>query len=363
MENQDPVGFFFALPVDSVPYFDAMNVVHPGSVSWDCRRLFRRALGLRPLIVLGPWLLMGCVTNVQPRPQPALSQTAGTEPAMQADPQQGQTSLPPEGRSAQTAPGKESAIPLLPDGMTKLPWVNPARCLPSCAYDPGASLVRVNERGEEDEKGRHRVVRDVREPLQDLLREARSQGHTLKIESAYRSYEDQVRVFSTMKEVGRAARPGHSEHQLGTVIDLRIPTGAAIEWLAFHAADFGFALSYPAQKQRITGYRPEPWHIRFVGKDLARRVRDDKLALEELFRLHPEIGESGTCGDCPSPASHASCGDVPASGRCEKTVLLWCYDGALAAVDCASSAQICGPIGDSLAHDCLPPVSGTQGSP
>ncbi len=342
-----------------------MMAAHLGSLFLHLGQKARVPVSLRLLALAGvfPSLIGGCAASAQLRPQPVAAQASVTQGGNLTEPQTGNSALPTAGKSGPAESAKESTAPPLPEGMTRLPWVNPARCLPTCAHDPSPSLIRLNDRGEEDEKGRHRVVREVREPLQSLLREARSQGHALKIESAYRSYEDQVRVFSTIKEVGRAARPGHSEHQLGSVIDLRIPTGAAIEWLASHAADFGFALSYPAQKQRITGYRPEPWHIRFVGKDLARRVRDDKLALEEVFRQHKELGESGDCGDCPSPISHASCGDVPASGRCEKTVLLWCYDGALAAVDCASSGQICGPIEDSLVHDCLPPVSSAQGSP
>ena len=99
----------------------------------------------------------------------------------------------------------------------------------------------------------------------------------MRINSAFRSYREQARVFRTMKERGRAARPGHSEHQLGTAIDLKLPTTAAIDWLGEHAFEYGFALSYPPGKQRLTGYRPEPWHMRFVGDDARRRAAPARL--------------------------------------------------------------------------------------
>ncbi len=308
----------------------------------------------RPLLAM--LLLAGCTSAVQPRPQPVPIPEASIRPPI--TPAVPKPEPKPEPKTA-SEPDAQLARGL--DASPRIPWVNPARCLPSCAFDPANKLTRVNDRGEEDEKGRHRVLSEVREPLVSLLTAARAQGHALRIESAYRSYEDQVRVFTTIKEIGRAARPGHSEHQLGSVIDLRIPTGAAIEWLASHAADFGFALSYPAQKQRITGYRPEPWHIRYLGTALSHKARDEKLSVEELLRSQPDLGESGTCADCPHPASHAACGDVSSAGRCDKTVLVFCYEGSLASVDCASTAQTCGQAPGKEEYDCLPSDSSRSG--
>jgi hypothetical protein len=175
----------------------------------------------------------------------------------------------------------------------------------------------------------------------------------VRIESAFRSYDDQMRLFGQIKQVGRAARPGHSEHQLGTAVDLRLPTSAAITWLAEHARDHGFALSYPNGKQRITGYRPEPWHVRFVGDELATQLHDNNWSLEELFRSRPDLGESGSCDDCPLPASRTPCGAIAAAGTCDGTVLRWCYDDALATVDCAASKQRCGRARTSDPYDCI----------
>jgi D-alanyl-D-alanine carboxypeptidase len=231
--------------------------------------------------------------------------------------------------------------------------VNPARCLSSCTYDPSSGLIRVNDGGERDARGRHRVAREAQPALRDLIEAARAAGHLIKISSAFRSYRDQARMFETTKEAGRAARPGHSEHQLGTAIDLRLPTSAAIVWLAGEAAGFGFALSYPDGRQRVTGYRPEPWHVRFVGRELAELISKTGGTVEETLRARPELGESGSCEDCPLAASRAGCGEVTSSGLCQGTLLTWCYDGALATVDCAVSGQRCGRSPQTGEPDCL----------
>jgi len=245
----------------------------------------------------------------------------------------------PEARPAAAAADANAAGAPPPQ---RLPWVNPARCLIACAADPAAPLQRLDERGAPSPRGKYRVAATAAAPLAALLAAAREAGFRLRVSSAFRSYREQARLFRSIKERGRAARPGHSEHQLGTAIDLRLPSSKAIEWLADHAFEHGFALSYPPGKQRLTGYRPEPWHVRFVGNALAAELHQRGWTIEDLFRARPELGESGTCADCPAASSRARCGTVTDIGDCQGTVLTWCYDGALAAVDCAVSQQVCG---------------------
>ncbi|HVT07479.1 MAG TPA: M15 family metallopeptidase [Polyangia bacterium] len=224
-----------------------------------------------------------------------------------------------------------------------LPWVNPARCLPRCAAEPDAPLTRLDDRGRLARAGKHRVAAAAVAPLQVLLADAQAAGFRLRISSAFRSYKEQARLFRTIKERGRAARPGHSEHQLGTTIDLRLPSTKAILWLADHAGEHGFALSYPPGQQRVTGYRPEPWHVRYVGPALGRELHDRGMTLEQLFRSRPGLGVSGDCTDCPDALSRSRCGRLTVAGTCEGTVLSWCYDGAANAVDCSQSKEVCRP--------------------
>ena len=285
----------------------------------------------------------GCVSSVRPAPSAGITAAPGALAPEVLPPSAPVPTVPPP-----------LAPPSPPPAGPRLAWVNPARCLTSCAFAPTPELVRVNRLGELDARGRFQLVAETQAALLALLQAARAAGHELRLESAFRSYQDQARVFADIKEPGRAARPGHSEHQLGTVADLRLPTSAAIDWLAAHAPDFGFALSYPPGKQKLTGYRPEPWHLRFVGRELAAELHGKHLILEEYFRAQPGLGESGGCADCPLPASQAACGNATPEGSCRGTVLTWCYDGALATVDCAASEQTCGPVDGSAEHDCLP---------
>ena len=239
-----------------------------------------------------------------------------------------------------------------------LPWVNPARCLPRCAADPEVPLTRLDDTGHATRDGKQRVAASAVEPLQALLAGARAAGFRLRISSAFRSYREQARLFRKIKEQGRAARPGHSEHQLGTTIDLRLPSTKAILWLADHAFEHGFALSYPPGRQRVTGYRPEPWHVRYVGPELARRLHDEGVTLEEMFRSHPELGLSGDCADCPDALSRARCGALKPAGICRGVVLAWCYDGVANAVDCSLSHEVCRPASDTGDAACAPAEPG-----
>jgi len=128
---------------------------------------------------------------------------------------------------------------------------------------------------------------------------ASAAGAPVVVLSAYRSYNLQVQTFNYWVSVGgyeqalrTSARPGHSEHQLGTAIDFgdgiaapweyadwaRTPQGA---WLAAHAVEFGFVLSFPKGKTDVTCYDYEPWHYRYVGKELARAVSESRVTLRE----------------------------------------------------------------------------------
>lgn len=304
----------------------------------------------KTLAITAAGLLAHCTPTIPPKPDPV----PGTQaPISKPSPTGNDATNPPPGTPPDLTVNPPDTTPKPP--AQRLVWVNPARCLPVCAFDPSPQLVRVNDLADSDAKGKHRISAEMQSALRELLQAARTAGHKLRIESAFRSYEEQAKLFATIKEIGRAARPGHSEHQLGSTVDLHLPTAAAISWLAENAAEFAFALSYPQNKQRITGYRPEAWHIRYVGRDLARELRAGKLTLEEMFRARPELAESGTCADCPLPASRAACESTPPSGQCIGNVLSWCYDGSLARVDCSLSGQRCGRPNPDAAFDCLAP--------
>jgi D-alanyl-D-alanine carboxypeptidase len=125
--------------------------------------------------------------------------------------------------------------------------------------------------------------------LRALARAARRAGKPLAVRSAYRSYRQQVATFNSWvarsgyaQALRFSARPGHSEHQLGTTIDFTTAPGVPLsgafgktpagKWLARNSWKYGFIMSYPRGQQRISCYGHEPWHFRYFGRDLARRI-------------------------------------------------------------------------------------------
>ncbi len=145
------------------------------------------------------------------------------------------------------------------------------------------------------------------EHLEKLYQAAADDGVELAIRSAYRSYSTQKGLFEDYasrygaEEANRfSARPGQSEHQLGTAVDFG---GTAVDfkaaygetpqgqWLAENAWRFGFALSYPAGKEHITGYIFEPWHYRYIGVDAAAAWSSSGKTLKEFLESKPQYYE------------------------------------------------------------------------
>jgi zinc D-Ala-D-Ala carboxypeptidase len=117
--------------------------------------------------------------------------------------------------------------------------------------------------------------------LDEMAKAARADGVTLVASSAYRSYEYQTQVYNrNVREMGQeaadreSAKPGHSQHQTGLVVDFgsiddSFAATAASRWLSANASRFGWSLSFPDGYEAVTGYRWESWHYRYIGKGLA----------------------------------------------------------------------------------------------
>jgi D-alanyl-D-alanine carboxypeptidase len=126
---------------------------------------------------------------------------------------------------------------------------------------------------------------------------ARQDGILLDLSSTYRSYEYQAGLFQRwvdqlgLEEAERvSARPGTSQHQLGTTVDFGSVTPAFAEhpagiWLAANGWRYGFSLSYPDGYEEITGYAFEPWHYRYVGPDLIFLQREFFLDIQQYLML------------------------------------------------------------------------------
>jgi D-alanyl-D-alanine carboxypeptidase len=137
--------------------------------------------------------------------------------------------------------------------------------------------------------------------LELLFAKALADGIELLGQSAYRSYETQEAIFAYNarlhgeEEANKlSALPGQSEHQTGLAIDVtsrsvglgldksfgETPEGV---WLQENADKYGFIIRYPKDKENITGYIYEPWHIRYVGIDVAKEIYENDLTLEDFL--------------------------------------------------------------------------------
>lgn len=226
---------------------------------------------------VGPELLVG---NPPPRPaQPAMA--AGYAPSLVPD----------------HCVDRDLAAPLADDGT--LTVLDRSYALPADHVPP--DLVPASAAGMEGASG----ARLVRQILVDDLRAMRigwqAAGLTIELESGYRSYADQAATFAGWAaRIGhegalvRTARPGHSEHQLGTAVDVISPGWSgrfgdwAVEsaegaWMAEHAWEYGFAMSYPADGIDETCFGYEPWHYRWIGREAAAAHRTSGLHLRSFL--------------------------------------------------------------------------------
>ncbi|MCR5724369.1 MAG: M15 family metallopeptidase [Treponema sp.] len=115
--------------------------------------------------------------------------------------------------------------------------------------------------------------------LAELGEAARKDGISLLVSSTYRSYDYQVTVYNRLVQLDgkqqadrESARPGTSQHQLGTVVDFGSidpswESSAACQWLLRHASEYGWSLSFPDGYEDVTGYEYECWHFRYIGKE------------------------------------------------------------------------------------------------
>ena len=136
------------------------------------------------------------------------------------------------------------------------------------------------------------LQREAAIAVEKLFERARQENIHLWGISGYRSYKRQEELFSSANGCSSVAPPGCSEHQTGLALDVSCPDeNYELEesfaktkegcWLARHSALFGFILRYPKNKEEITGFPFEPWHIRYVTKPLASWLTITNLTLEE----------------------------------------------------------------------------------
>lgn len=141
--------------------------------------------------------------------------------------------------------------------------------------------------------------------LKQMFIAANAEDVQLVFGSGYRSqalqaqfYNDYVARDGQLAADRYSARPGTSEHQTGLSFDVTSPSQTCHletcfkdtpqgKWVAEHAHEHGFIIRYPEGKENVTGYQYEPWHLRYVGTELATKLHEVNQTMEEFFSLDP----------------------------------------------------------------------------
>lgn len=207
--------------------------------------------------------------------------------------------------------------PRLATGFAGSEWVvvNKLRPLSPLDFEP---KVRKISSSESLDNSRGLELRDVAATaLEAMAKEMLFQGAgQMFVNSAYRSYDyqlelfiDKVEQYGEAEALVRSAKAGHSEHQTGLAVDVSVPAqGCAImqcfgdteagKWIAENSWKFGYIVRYERDTTSITGYTYEPWHLRYVGTEIARMYASNGInTLEDFWGFpaaenYPEIAES-----------------------------------------------------------------------
>ncbi len=142
------------------------------------------------------------------------------------------------------------------------------------------------------------LTEDTWKAFKEMADVAYKEGIDLYSVSPYRSYNTQDGLYERYaardgyEEADTySARPGYSEHQTGLAVDINSTDDSfayteEAKWLKKNAYKYGFILRYPEGKEYITGYQFEPWHFRYVGKDVAKKIYDEDLTFEEYYAYY-----------------------------------------------------------------------------
>jgi D-alanyl-D-alanine carboxypeptidase len=179
----------------------------------------------------------------------------------------------------------------------------------------------------------HLLRRDVAASVTQLFNGARSAGHSIGVVSAYRSYDAQASLYNHyVRTYGQAeadrisAKPGYSEHQTGLAVDVGNATGQCElagcfgdtpggRWVAANAHRYGFIVRYPNGYTHITGYAYEPWHLRYVGVQLATDMRNRGIPTMEQYFSTPARPSIASAADVIAADSAGALWKYPANHR------------------------------------------------
>ena len=173
--------------------------------------------------------------------------------------------------------------------------VNKHRCL-SEDYEPNDLMEIPIEYASEAGMKSSRIAFNA---FREMSNAATKEGYGLIINSAYRSYQDQIDIGEYYKKwYGQSyvdkyvAKPGYSEHQTGLAYDVGsrsvnvFANSREYEWMKDNAYKYGFIERFTKRYENITGFRMEAWHYRYVGKDIAKYIHENNISFEEYWAMY-----------------------------------------------------------------------------
>ena len=266
-------------------------------------------LNRKPAFVFGPPILLGLLGSM------LLIQAAVAGPRLDIVQQQ----LEQTSQSASLAPLVAHSLPRaqLSNPASEFVIVNKHNPISPSNFTPG-NLVEVKSSESLDNFREIELSEPAAKALEAMAKEMFEQGQgRMELNSGFRSFSTQEKLFERFasqqglsQALLKAAKPGFSEHQTGLAADISFPAqGCAImtcfgntaagKWIAENAWKHGFIVRYKQETEQITGYSYEPWHLRFVGYEVARLYAKTGMNnLEALWGLPPapnylpEIAES-----------------------------------------------------------------------
>jgi D-alanyl-D-alanine carboxypeptidase len=143
-----------------------------------------------------------------------------------------------------------------------------------------------------------KLVNVAKDAFEEMAKDASNEKLKIIAMSTYRSYDYQVNLYNKyVKTDGKekadtySGRPGYSEHQTGLAADVyngktnytNFESTKEFDWMDKHAHEYGFILRFPKDKVDETGYVYESWHYRYVGKDIAKYIKEHNISFEEYY--------------------------------------------------------------------------------
>lgn len=282
----------------------------------------RKAVVLAVVVIISIGIAAGCGSNTkssppEPIPTPSVPAPGPTPNAIPAPTPALPTPTTPSEPSPVSKSGKKEQarhIHRLSQPITKLPSPYPSSIgvivnkfiyLPA-SYTPNDLMYPNVQFLSNEQSEKKKMRKEAAKALERLFAGARKDGIHLSGVSAYRSYNTQQWLFQHYVNrdgyeaaIQYSAIPGTSEHQTGLAIDVSGEDGKCAasscfantkeaKWLSQHSAEYGFIVRYPKGKENITGYKYEPWHIRYIGPAvMAMEIRDRGITLEEFLDVAP----------------------------------------------------------------------------